>query len=252
MTGLLYCADEGILASMGPPSKTGTSLQGERLDSKGLYQEVAQRLRERIFSHELAPGTWIDEKALAQAFGISRTPMREALKELAGEGLVILTPRRGCKVVQLSTRDIEEVFPVLALLESQCAFEATGKIRPKDLPRLKTLHETLEIHTANKDRGGWLKTDQDFHSVLYEISGNRWLLRVISDLRKVVLLARYYFLVQEGRLEQSLEEHRQIMAAICRQDAAAVRHYVYAHLISCGKAMSELQLPATPTESALK
>jgi DNA-binding GntR family transcriptional regulator len=228
------------------------SPRGERLDSKGLYQEVAQRLRERIFSHELAPGTWIDERSLAKAFGISRTPMREALKELAGEGLVVLTPRHGCKVVQLSRRDIEEVFPVLAMLEGQCAYEATTKIKPKDLPRLKALHEQLEIHTAHKDRAGWLEVDHKFHSILYEISGNRWLLQVINDLRKVIRLARYHFLLLDGRLEESLEEHRRIMAAICRQDPATVKECVYTHLVSCGKAISESQSPSPATASTFE
>ena len=86
-----------------------------------LYQEVAERLRQRIFSHELTPGTWIDEQKLAEQYGISRTPMREALKVLASEGLVTLKPRRGCYVTEISERDLDDVFPIMALLEGRCA-----------------------------------------------------------------------------------------------------------------------------------
>src|SRR5664279_5780020 len=98
-----------------------------------LYQEVAERLRQRIFAHELTPGTWIDEQALALGYGISRTPLREALKVLASEGLVTLKPRRGCYVTEISEQDLDEIFPLMAMLEGRCAFDATTKARPEDI-----------------------------------------------------------------------------------------------------------------------
>jgi len=205
-------------------------------------------LRQRIFSHELAPGTWIDEQALAEAYGISRTPLREALKVLAGEGLVTLKPRRGCYVVKISPRDVEEIFPVLALLEGRCAYEATGKARPEDIQRLEALHQDLERHTAAKDKESCFETNQEFHHLLYEIAGNRWMLQIINDLRKVMKLVRYHSLLLEGRLEESLTEHRRIMAAIRRRDPAAAEECMRSHLLRGADAMSKISQP-TPAES---
>ena len=222
---------------------------GSVLGSKALFQEVAALLRDRIFSHELAPGTWIDERILAEQYGISRTPMREALKVLAGEGLVVLKPRRGCQVVQVSGRDIQEIFPVMALLEGQCAYEATAKITIADIQRLDALHERIRIHTAENDRRGWLETDHEFHSMLYDISGNRWLVQLIQDMRKVIRLIRYHFLLLDGRLGESLEEHRHIMLAIYARDPAAVKECVSHHLLCCGTALATLYPPSSAEKS---
>ena len=140
-----------------------------RISQTALYQEVAERLRQRIFAHELPPGTWIDEQALAIDYGISRTPLREALKVLASEGLVTLKPRRGCYVTEISERDLDEIFPMMAMLEGRCALEAVEKARPDDIARLKgpiglftsqdprslamsALAEIVKIRTAS--RGG--------------------------------------------------------------------------------------------------
>jgi len=81
-----------------------------RIAQTALYQEVAERLRQRIFAHDLQPGTWIDEQSLAVDYGISRTPLREALKVLAAEGLVVLKPRRGCYVTEISEQDLDDIF----------------------------------------------------------------------------------------------------------------------------------------------
>src|SRR5688572_9675537 len=88
-----------------------------------LHEEVAARLRVMVFERQLEPGQWIDEMALARQWQISRTPLREALKVLAAEGLVQLTPRRGCTVAELSEEDADTLFPVMAMLEGRCAFE---------------------------------------------------------------------------------------------------------------------------------
>ena len=103
-----------------------------RIAPLALYQEVAERLRQRIFAHELPPGTWVDEQALAAAYGISRTPLREALKVLAAEGLVTLKPRRGCYVTEISERDLDEILPC-----SRCSKASAPSIpRARQLTRI--------------------------------------------------------------------------------------------------------------------
>ena len=175
-----------------------------------LYQQVAERLRERIYAHQLPAGSWLDEQALAQEYGISRTPLREALKVLAAEGLVLLKPRRGCYVTELSERDLDEIFPVIALLEGRCAAEAAQKASAADLARLAALHDQLEQHAKSGDTGSFFEANQDFHTALQQLAGNRWLSQLIDETRKMLKLTRRDSLRLEGRLKQSLAEHRAI------------------------------------------
>ncbi|HSD59728.1 MAG TPA: GntR family transcriptional regulator [Burkholderiales bacterium] len=215
----------------------------ETIARSALYQEVAERLRSRIFAHELAPGAWIDEQALAESYGISRTPMREALKVLAAEGLVTLRPRRGCYVTELTERDLDEIFPVLALLEGRCAFEAAQKAGPKDLKRLEALHESVERAGASGDIEGYFQANQDFHLALQELTGNRWLIQAIEDMRKVLKLIRRHSLLRKGRVAESLEEHRAIMQGIRAGDPAAAEQAMRHHLMRGRAALAAVDAP---------
>jgi DNA-binding GntR family transcriptional regulator len=226
-------------------------LRGESLASNPFFEEVVRQLRERIFSRQFPPGFWIDENTLAQEYRTGRTPVREALKQLADEGLVIHEPRRGGRVVEVSPHKIKEVCSLLALLEGQGAYEAAIKIKPKDLWRLNALHEQLEIFTTQPDNAGWLAADHEFHCTLYEIGGNRCLLRIIRDWRKVIRLVGYQFSLLDSGLQQPLEEHRSIMAALRRQDAAAVKECVRDHLLTWGRVIGANRVvsSAGPTQA---
>lgn len=207
-----------------------------------LYQEVAERLRQRIFAHQLVPGAWIDEQALAVDYGISRTPLREALKVLASEGLVTLKPRRGCYVTEISEQDLDDIFPLMALLEGRCAFEATAKAKPDDIGRLEAIHGELERFAKSKEIDKFFEANQEFHLKIQELSGNRWLLQVIQDLRKVLKLTRLHSLSIDGRLHQSLLEHRSIMAAIKAGDPKRAEKTMHDHLTAGRKALTKRHL----------
>lgn len=213
---------------------------GHRIARSALYEEVAERLRTRIYAHELAPGDWIDEQALADGFGISRTPMREALKVLASEGLVRLEPRRGCYVAELSERDLDEIFPVMALLEGRAAWEAAAKLTDADLARLEALHRPLEDYAAANDADRFFEANQAFHSALQEIAGNRWLKQTIDDARKLIKLTRRDSLRLEGRLKQSLAEHRAILQALRNRDPEGAAQAMRDHLLSGRAALAKL------------
>ncbi|THF63976.1 GntR family transcriptional regulator [Pseudothauera nasutitermitis] len=205
-------------------------MTASRIAPLALYQEVAERLRQRIFSHELPPGTWVDEQALAEQYGISRTPLREALKVLASEGLVTLKPRRGCYVTEISERDLDEIFTVMALLEGQCARATAQRASDTGLARLRQIHAELERAARTGDINGFFEANQAFHHELQEIADNRWLLQVIADLRKVIKLSRHHSLFSEGRLEQSLAEHRAILDALLARDADAAELRMQEHI----------------------
>src|SRR5206468_11516214 len=120
------------------------------LAPRALYEEVAELLRQRIFRRELEPGSWIDELKLAEQYGISRTPLREALKVLAAEGLVTMKVRRGAYVTEVSATDLRDVYHLLSLLESDAAGVAASRASDEEIKELQQLHKELEAATNNR------------------------------------------------------------------------------------------------------
>ena len=222
-------------------------MNATRIAPIALYQEVAERLRQRIFSHELPPGTWVDEQALAEHYGISRTPLREALKVLASEGLVTLKPRRGCYVTEISERDLDEVFAVMSMLEGECARASATKASAADLERLRAIHADLENAAAAGDIDGFFEANQAFHLTLHEIADNRWLLHVIEDLRKVIKLSRHHSLFSDGRLAQSLTEPRDILQALLARDGNRAEELMRAHILSGRAALARIAATRSTT-----
>lgn len=189
------------------------------LAPRALYEEVAELLRQRIFRRELEPGAWIDEVKLAQEYGISRTPLREALKVLAAEGLVTMKVRRGAYVTEVSERDLSEVYHLLSLLESDAAGVVAASASDAQIDELRQLHAQLEAAVQRRDE--FFAINERFHMRLLEIAANRWRNQLVADLRKVMKLNRHNSLLKEGRLQESLAEHKAIMDAIARRDASA-------------------------------
>ncbi len=200
------------------------------LSPRALYQDVAERLRTQIFSRELEPGDWIDEQKLALEYGISRTPLREALKVLAVEGLVTMKVRRGAYVTEMSRDDVAQVYHLLALLESDAAGVVAQRASPAQLETLRQLHERLEKQARQRD--SFFSTNEQFHMALLEIAGNRWCQQIVADLRKGRKLNRHHSLFKHGRLADSLAEHRALMAAIEARDAAKATRLMRAHFES--------------------
>jgi len=197
------------------------------LTPRALYEEVAELLRQRIFNRELAPGSWIDELRLAEEYGISRTPLREALKVLATEGLVTMKVRRGAYVTEVSERDLADVYHLLALLESDAAGVVATKASDVQLKELATLHKELERSVGQREK--FFELNEAFHMRLLAIADNRWRDQMVADLRKVMKLNRHNSLLKSGRIQESLAEHQVIMAALLARNAAATVHAMQAH-----------------------
>ena len=198
------------------------------LAPRALYEEVAELLRQRIFRRELEPGSWIDEQTLAAEFGISRTPLREALKVLAAEGLVTMKLRRGAYVTEVSERDLVEVYHLLALLESDAAAIVAQDASDAQIAELAELHAVLEATVD--DRDAFFAANERFHMHLLEIAGNRWRNQTVADLRKVMKLYRHHSLFKQGRLQASLAEHRCIMEALRARDAQRAQQLMRTHI----------------------
>lgn len=182
------------------------------LAPRALYEEVAELLRQRIFARELEAGSWIDELRIAQALGISRTPLREALKVLAAEGLVTMKVRRGAYVTEVSEKDLRDVYHLLAVLESDAARVVATIANASQTAQILALQQELEAAVDHRDR--FFEINEAFHGLLLQIADNRWRDQMVADLRKVMKLNRHHSLLKEGRLEQSLAEHRDIVQAL--------------------------------------
>lgn len=211
-----------------------------RLVLNSLHDEVAAQLRERIFAGVLTPGSFVDELALCAEMAISRTPLREALKVLTAEGLLTYQPRRGCFVSEITERDLDEIFPVIALLEGRCAFEAANNASDADLAALEQLHDRLDRHARARRINDYYEVNFAIHEAIITLADNRWLAQVIGDLRKLVKLARLQQLHAPGRLEQSLAEHMTVFAALKARDAEGAEAAMRTHLTRQRIALREL------------
>jgi DNA-binding GntR family transcriptional regulator len=206
-----------------------------------MHEEVATRLRNMVFERQLAPGQWIDELALADDWQISRTPLREALKVLAAEGLVTAVPRQGCKVTEMSEDDADELFPVMALLEGRCAFEAVRKATDAEVKGLRRLHEVLEKHAAANNIDGYYRANHDFHTRVQALAANRWLDRATNELRRFLRLLRGRQLNWPGRMAASINEHRALIEAFEQRDAVRAERLMHDHLMAQLTALKALR-----------
>jgi DNA-binding GntR family transcriptional regulator len=198
--------------------------------TRALYEEVAELLRQRIFSRELEPGSWIDELRIAEELGISRTPLREALKVLATEGLVTMKMRRGAYVTEVNEKDLRDVYHLLALLESDAARVVAQNASDEQLAQLSLLHQKLIDATNDRDR--FFEINESFHKTLLELSDNKWRTQIVIDLRKVLKLNRHHSLFKEGRIEQSLAEHQAVMDAMVQRAGEDAAQKMSAHFMN--------------------
>ncbi|RZI72689.1 MAG: GntR family transcriptional regulator [Variovorax sp.] len=211
-----------------------------RLVPNSLHDEVAARLREQIFAGTLAPGSFLDEAGLCAALEISRTPLREALKVLTAEGLLRHEPRRGCFVNEVTERDLDEIFPVIALLEGRCAFEAARNVSDAELEELETMHDKLMRHAKAQRLNDYYATNLLIHEAIIRLADNRWLAQTITDLRKILKLARLQQLRAPGRLAQSLSEHLAVFAALKARDSEGAEAAMRTHLLRQREALREV------------
>jgi DNA-binding GntR family transcriptional regulator len=200
------------------------------LAPRALYEEVAELLRQRIFARELEPGSWIDELRISEALGISRTPLREALKVLAAEGLVTMKVRRGAYVTEVSEKDLRDVYHLLALLESDAARVVAQHANDAQLDQIQALHQELENAVTDRDR--FFEINEAFHLLLLELADNRWRDQMVVDLRKVMKLNRHSSLFKQGRIEQSMAEHRAIVQALVARQPELAAERMSAHFMN--------------------
>lgn len=199
-------------------------------NAKSLEESVFFALEEEILSGKLRRGETLTETALSQRLGVSRTPIRGALSRLGDEGLVEIHPNRGAVVVGIGDEELKDIYKIRIRLEGLASAEAAVRISESDLDRLRHSVELSEFYIAKRDTEHLKELDSEFHSIIYEASGNRLLCKTLSELHRNIQFYRKRSLALGDRLEKSVGEHREILDAIERGDAEAADRLTSAHI----------------------
>ena len=202
-----------------------------KLDSyQPLREVVCESLRDAIRRGVLKPGERLMEIQLAEELGVSRTPVREAIRKLELEGYVIMMPRRGTYVANLSIRDVNEVFEIRTSLDSLASGLAAERITDDELERLQRLLVTIGGYVEANDMDKIVETDMEFHDLLYQASRNTRLVGIIFNLREQLTRFRTTSMSFPGRLKATLEEHRRIVEAIAQGDVKEAQQAAEDHM----------------------
>ncbi|WP_371376342.1 GntR family transcriptional regulator [Sporomusa aerivorans] len=202
-----------------------------KLDSyKPLREVVAETLREAIVNGTLNPGERLMEIQLAEELGVSRTPVREAIRKLELEGFVVMLPRRGTYVADLSIKDINEVFEIRTALDVLAAGLAVERITEDELEQLERLLVEIGELLDTDDTDKIVEVDSQFHDVLYRASRNDRLVGIINNLREQFTRFRSISIQYPGRMQKSVEEHRRLVEAIASRDTDLAQQIAREHM----------------------
>ena len=185
-----------------------------------LREKILETIRESILKGQLKPGEKVAEPELAERFGISRTPIREAFRQLESEGYLTVIPRKGAVVTALSERAVEEFYAIKSILEGYAAQMAAENMTDKDIEKLETINIKLQELAEEGDVKTFFRVHNEFHEVFIKASGNEKLLELINQLMLKFNRFRLASLSLPGRMEISVKEHEKIIRAFKRKDGA--------------------------------
>ena len=198
--------------------------------AKSLEESVFSVLEDEILSGMLKPGENLTELALVSRLGVSRTPIRGAIQRLSDEGLVDAVPNKGAVVVGVSERDLIDIYSIRMRLEGLAAAIAAERMSEDDVKRLEESVALAEFYIKRSDAEHLKELDSEFHNIIYGATGNRLLERILSNLHKTIKRYRKMSLSAEERLIKSVEEHREILAAIEARNAALADELTSKHV----------------------
>ncbi|MGE5576049.1 MAG: GntR family transcriptional regulator [Syntrophothermus sp.] len=200
------------------------------LQQETLHEQVFRQLREAILSGEFKEGERIIETEIAGKMGISRSPLREALRKLELEGLVTVTPRKGAIVNAFSKEDIEEIYLLRSVLEGLAARLAAERITDRDLQALMESVERTDLLIRRDNIAGLVEENTNFHNIILRASGKKRLVQLIGNLQEYVHKFRTASLSKPGRAFKALEEHREILAALRQRDGERAERLAHSHI----------------------
>ncbi len=197
-----------------------------------LHVELTDRLRDMIVEGVLTAGEKVPEKTLCEKLGVSRTPMREALKVLAAESLLTLEPNRGARVRAITIEDLEEVFPLMGAFEALAGELACRNITKAQLADIKKAHNQMLRHFHNEDMPEYFRYNQQIHEIIMDAAANPTLKTMYKSLAVRVRRARYLANMSSERWQQAVDEHEEIIDALENQDGQLLGAILKRHLMN--------------------
>lgn len=197
---------------------------------QSLHLELAPLLRDMITNGELKPGEKIHEPNLCERFGVSRTPLREALKLLAAEGLVIITVNRGAVVAKITPEEINDLFPIMGMLEALAGELAAQKMTKKDLARLVTMHEAMLAHYRAGEWAPYITLNREIHEAIFAAAGNDSLTTMYNSVMVRIHAVRYTTRKSQRRWDEAVSDHVRLMAALEARDGKLAGQILREHL----------------------
>jgi DNA-binding GntR family transcriptional regulator len=193
-------------------------------------ERLAGEIADAILAGELPPGSRLDEQGLAARYGVSRTPVREALRQLGASGLIDLRPHRGATVAHITHAQLEELFVAMGEIEATCARLATMSMTPVERRRLRALHDRMGGFVESDDGGAYAEANVAFHGAIYAGSHNAMIREIAVGLRRRLLPYRRAQFRAPGRLPRSYAEHDAVVRAIVTGDAAGAHGAMLDHV----------------------
>ena len=204
-----------------------------KIQPRTLYREVANRIRELVERGELAPGERISEKQLCDSFGVSRTPLREALKVLASEGLVELLPNRGARVKRLTYKIVKDTYDLMGALEGLSGELACQNISDEGIATICQLHDNMLVHYHNRELTDYFRVNQEIHERILHASDNDVLIEMYNNLSQRVKRVRYSKQMTDAYWRQAVQDHESMVDALKQRDSKRLGYVLREHL--CNK-----------------
>jgi len=220
----LSAKDSGLPTGPGPP----------------LHEEVVGRIRGMILVGELLGGQRVPEKRLCEQLAISRTPLREALKVLASENLLVLLPNRGARVAVLTAGDVDEMFPIMGTLEGLAGEIACQRISDIEIDEVRALHYQMAAHHKRQELGEYFELNQRIHGKIFEAAGNETLGSIYATLAVRIRMARYQANLSHKRWNQAMAEHEEILEALSGRDGPRLARILKTHLENTCESVKEV------------
>lgn len=205
-------------------------LDVQAFSRRPLHDDLVEHLRDLIVRGELAPGSKVQEQVLCDRFQVSRTPVREALRSLASEGLVVLTPRRGATIAAVTRQDLEEAFPIVGALEALAGELACRKITDAEIDRARALQAQLVAAHEAEDLASYSAANAAIHRLILDAADNPLLTQMLKSLDSRVRRARYLVNLSGARWAAAVAEHALILDAIEQRDGGRLGQILRVHL----------------------
>ena len=204
-----------------------------------LHKRTVIRLRDMIFEGSIKPGERVTEIALSERLGVSRTPLREAVRVLAGEGLLEPLPKRGARVARLTADLVDELFPVMGALEALAGELACRHIADKEIAAIAAMHRQMAVHHARRELDPYFRLNQKIHESIMRATRNPSLFRLYLGLAGRIRHARKAANISQARWDEAMDEHARILAALEHRDGAALADLLKRHLLKKQEALRE-------------